>query len=142
MSNQLTTATNGATTHARTATTPQTTSSVVPVVKPPVKSTEIISIEAEQVKAPRTIQEFFESLDKGTELAKRFKKFSDRVKEIREFRTASIDESTCILSIVHPSGQKIEFSQNQAILDFLDSQLEKGEFELQKLDGQMKTFVM
>ncbi len=107
----------------------------------PKSSSDIITPNVEEIKAPRTLQDFFASLDKKNFLAKQYNKYSERLKEIRDFDSLISDSSSCKLVIEHASGKKIEFPHINIIQGFVKEQFRNGEREVLELENDMKNFV-
>ena len=109
----------------------------------PQKSDEIITVNAVEVKATRTVQEFFESLDKASLLSKQHTKSLIRIKEIRDFKAKIADGSSTSMKIYHLATEhEIEFPHVQVIEDFINDRLARGEEEIIELEKKIKAFSM
>lgn len=110
---------------------------------PPKSNDGIISINAVEVKPTRTVQEFFESLDKASLLSKQHSKSLIRIKEIRDFKSKISDGSSTSMKIYHfATEDEIEFPHVQVIQDFINDRLARGEEEILELEKKIKEFSM
>lgn len=105
-----------------------------------VQSQAIISIEAEEIKQARTVQEFLQSAERIIELAEKHEKYIGRLKEIRDFKQVVLDGKVGELTITSKVGKPITFSHYHVIAEFITNRLEEGEKELAELETEMKRF--
>ena len=108
-----------------------------------IKSSEVITVSAVEVLPTRTVQQFFESLDKAKILQKQYDKSLIRIKEIRDFKALISDGSSTCMKITHFSTHTdIDFPHVQLIEKFINERLERGEEEIEELERKIKSFSM
>lgn len=103
----------------------------------------IISIEAEEVKPLKSVQDFLNNVENAKLLANQHSKFVNRISEIDTIMNNMKDNTHCTMVITHHSTKKsIEFPLVNVIYEFLSGQLERGKEELAKLETDMRNFSM
>jgi hypothetical protein len=100
----------------------------------------VISLDAEEVKPSRSIQEFLQSAERIKEIAEKHEKYIARLKEIRDFKQVVLDGKVGELTITSKTGKPITFSHYHVIAEFISERLAEGEKELSDLETEMKRF--
>ena len=100
----------------------------------------IISLDAEEIKPARSIQDFLQSAERIKEIAEKHEKYIARLKEIRDFKQVVLDGKVGELTITSKIGKPITFSHYHVIAEFISERLAEGEKELSDLETEMKRF--
>lgn len=100
----------------------------------------VISVDAEEVKPVRSVQEFLQTAEKVIELTDKHEKYVSRLKQIRDFKQTVLDGNVGELTITSKVGKPITFAHYHIIEKFICERLEEGEKELSDLETEMKRF--